>query len=95
MANQVKIEYCPGCKWLPRATWVAQELLTTFEKELESVAIAPAKVSGDFNIWVNGQLLFSRKENGGFIDIAPLKRMLRDQIAPEKSLGHTDNKKEQ
>ncbi|MFQ3576159.1 MAG: SelT/SelW/SelH family protein [Cytophagales bacterium] len=90
----VKIEYCPGCKWLNRASWFAQELLTTFEKELEGVTIAPAKQSGDFNIFLNEELIFSRKENGGFIDIAPLKRMLRDKIAPEKSLGHTDKKKE-
>lgn len=28
------IEYCTGCRWLLRAAWMAQELLTTFEKEL-------------------------------------------------------------
>lgn len=93
MNNEVKIEYCPGCKWLNRATWFAQELLTSFEKELDSVALLPSKTSGEFNVWLNGELLFSRKENGGFIDIAPLKRMVRDKIAPEKSLGHTDSKK--
>ena len=31
---RVVIEYCPKCRWLLRAAWIAQELLTTFENEL-------------------------------------------------------------
>jgi len=30
-APRVEIEYCTGCRFLPRAAWLAQELLTTFE----------------------------------------------------------------
>ena len=33
--NRIQIEYCTQCKWLMRAAWMAQELLTTFEQELE------------------------------------------------------------
>ena len=32
------IRYCTGCKWLLRAAWMAQELLSTFEQELGEVA---------------------------------------------------------
>ena len=39
---RVRILYCPGCRWLPRAAWQAQELLTTFERELGEVALVPA-----------------------------------------------------
>lgn len=28
---KVDIDYCPGCKWMLRAAWIAQELLTTFQ----------------------------------------------------------------
>jgi selenoprotein W-related protein len=89
----IKIEYCTGCKWLHRATWIAQELLTTFESELNGVLICPSKTPGDFNLFLNDELLFSRKENGGFIDVAPLKRLVRDKIAPNKNLGHIDKQK--
>lgn len=36
MARQprLEIEYCTQCRWLLRAAWMAQELLTTFEAEL-------------------------------------------------------------
>ena len=33
--NRVEIQYCTQCRWLLRAGWVAQELLTTFSEELQ------------------------------------------------------------
>ena len=40
---RIDIVYCTQCRWLLRATWMAQELLTTFEDELGEVALAPGK----------------------------------------------------
>ncbi len=39
MANlpKVEIQYCRQCRWLLRATWMAQELLTTFDEEVGGV----------------------------------------------------------
>ncbi len=34
---KVEITYCTQCRWLLRAAWTAQELLTTFESELGGV----------------------------------------------------------
>ena len=36
---RVEIEYCTQCRWLPRAAWLAQELLGTFELEVGEVAL--------------------------------------------------------
>ena len=33
----IEITYCTQCRWLMRAGWLAQELLTTFENELKAV----------------------------------------------------------
>ena len=41
MRPRVEIEYCTQCRWLLRAAWLAQELLTTFEQELGEVALVP------------------------------------------------------
>ena len=35
---RVEIVYCTQCRWLLRAAWMAQELLTTFADELGEVA---------------------------------------------------------
>ncbi|XVU26122.1 SelT/SelW/SelH family protein [Actinoplanes sp. CA-054009] len=86
---RLEIEYCTQCRWLLRAAWTAQELLTTFQKELGEVALVPG-TGGIFEIKLGDELLWSRKEQGGFPDLADLKRMVRDRIAPDRSLGHTD-----
>ena len=38
---RVAITYCTQCRWLLRAGWMAQELLTTFDTELGEVALIP------------------------------------------------------
>lgn len=74
-----------------RATWVAQELLTTFDEELAEVTLRQT-TGGIFNIYVNDELIFSRKEQGRHPEITELKQLVRDNIAPAKSLGHSDKK---
>lgn len=85
----VTIRYCTGCRWLLRAAWMAQELLTTFEKELGEVALQPGS-GGVFQVRVDGELLWDRARDGGFPDIKQLKQLLRDRIAPDKGLGHSE-----
>ena len=89
MGARVEIEYCTRCRWLPRATWMAQELLTTFEQELAEVALIPGS-GGVFAIRVDGETVWSRADGGGSPDPTAVKRAVRDVIAPGKSLGHTD-----
>lgn len=83
------ITYCTQCRWLPRAGWVAQELLTTFGTDLGEIALRPG-VGGVFTVELDGDLLWDRSRDGGFPEIPPLKRLVRDRIAPGRSLGHTD-----
>ncbi len=58
---RVEIEYCTQCRWLLRAAWMAQEILTTFAEELGEVAIVPG-TGGVFEIRVEGELIWSRAE---------------------------------
>jgi len=85
----IEITYCTQCRWLLRAAWLAQELLTTFEQDLASVALKPGS-NGIFEITLNQKLLFSRKEAGRFPEAKEVKQLVRDQIDPERSLGHSD-----
>ncbi len=87
------IEYCPECRWLLRSSWMAQEVLTTFETEIEQVSLRPCKKeAGRFRITLGEQLIWCRKRNGGFPEIKILKQSIRDCIAPQKDLGHSDSK---
>jgi selenoprotein W-related protein len=87
--RRVEIEYCTQCRWLTRAAWMAQELLTTFESELGEVALVPG-TGGIFEIRVDEKMVWSRKEKGRFPDIKELKQIVRDHVAPGKDLGHSD-----
>jgi selenoprotein W-related protein len=91
MTPRVEIEYCRECRWMLRAAWMSQELLTTFEKEIGEVALVPG-TGGIFEVRLDGEVLFSRKQNGRFPELKELKQLIRDRIAPGKPLGHSDRK---
>jgi len=91
--NKIEIEYCTQCHWLLRAGWMAQELLTTFNTDLSSVALVPG-TAGIFEVRLNGALIYSRKETGRFPESKELKQLVRDVIDPERHLGHSDRKAE-
>ncbi|UFU08147.1 SelT/SelW/SelH family protein [Ruania halotolerans] len=86
---RIVITYCTQCQWLLRAQWYAGELLTTFAAEVGEVALVPA-TGGMFRIDVGSECVWNRKRDGGFPEIGPLKRLVRDRIAPGKDLGHSD-----
>jgi len=88
----ITIEYCPKCHWLLRAAYMAQEFLTTFESDLKEIILQPSEVNGSYRITIEGKTIFDRKEYGGFPEIKELKQMVRDVVAPGKSLGHADTK---
>jgi len=85
----VRITYCPRCRWLLRAAWMAQELLVTFEHELTEVALRPGD-EGTFEITLDGVIIWSRAEAGRFPELKELKQLVRDRIAPDRALGHSD-----
>lgn len=87
---RIEIEFCTQCRWLLRAAWMAQELLLTFTEELREVALVPG-TGGIFEVRVDGEALWSRRAEGRFPDIKELKQRVRDRVAPEKSLGHSDH----
>lgn len=86
---RIAIEYCTQCRWLLRAGWVAQELLSTFSTDLDEVALVPG-AGGVFRITVDGEQIWERKADGGFPDVARLEQRVRDHIDPDRDLGHID-----
>lgn len=90
MKPTITIEYCPKCGWLLRAAYMAQEFLTTFLEDVESVTLKPSETSGRYTISIDDKIVFDRKRHGGFAEIKELKQLIRDKVNPSKSLGHGD-----
>ncbi|KAJ5503619.1 hypothetical protein N7463_006493 [Penicillium fimorum] len=99
---RISIQFCTQCRWMLRAAYFAQELLSTFNTDLGEVALVP-KTGGVFTVtlWqgtlnregeVTTQelILWDRKRDGGFPEVKALKSLVRNVIAPGRDLGHTD-----
>jgi selenoprotein W-related protein len=84
---RVEIRYCRRCRFMLRAAYLAQELLTTFEEEIGEVALVPDS-GGIFEVLLDGETLASNRETHKTPEPGDVKRLLRDRIAPERRLGH-------
>ncbi|MGB5306354.1 MAG: SelT/SelW/SelH family protein [Gammaproteobacteria bacterium] len=89
MKPRVEITYCSQCRFILRASWMAQELLMTFDTDLGEVALVPAG-GGIFEVRLDGELIWSKKQQGRYPEAKELKQLIRDRIAPDKDLGHSD-----
>ncbi|RSL54171.1 hypothetical protein CEP54_010046 [Fusarium duplospermum] len=98
---RVTIQFCTQCKWMLRAAYYAQELLSTFSTILGEVALQPS-TGGTFIVSITHQapeaetastkVLWDRREDGGFPETKVLKRRVRDVVEPGRDLGHVDGK---
>lgn len=86
---RIEIEYCTQCHWLLRASWTAQELLTTFQDEIGQVCLQPGS-GGIFEVRIGEDIVWSRSKQERFPEMKELKQLVRDRIAPERDLGHSD-----
>lgn len=99
---RVTIKFCTQCKWMLRAAYFAQELLSTFSTSLGEVALQPATggvfvveivsamADGDGQPSTQQKVLWDRQTDGGFPETKELKRRVRDVIEPGRDLGHVD-----
>ncbi|KAK2744111.1 hypothetical protein FQN55_006979 [Onygenales sp. PD_40] len=96
---RVTIKYCTQCKWLLRAAYFAQELLSTFSTTLGEVSLIPT-TGGIFTITIlhssnvdfsmQETVLWDRKTEGGFPETKQLKSLVRNVVDPSRDLGHVD-----
>ncbi|KAH7170327.1 Rdx family-domain-containing protein [Dactylonectria macrodidyma] len=103
---RVTIQFCTQCKWMLRAAYFAQELLSTFSTALGEVALQPS-TGGTFVVTIthaqegddasssslpplSTTVLWDRRTDGGFPETKELKRRVRDVVEPGRDLGHVD-----
>ncbi len=86
-APRVEIRYCTRCRFMLRAAYLAQELLSTFENDLAEVALVPSS-GGILEVLLDGETIATNRETKKTPDAGEVKRLLRDRIAPERKVGH-------
>jgi selenoprotein W-related protein len=86
----ITVEYCSKCKFMMRSAWITQELLQTFEGDIDEAILKPSAVPGIWRIYANAEQVWDRKTERGLPEMKDLKRRVRDVIAPGKNLGHAE-----
>jgi selenoprotein W-related protein len=86
---RIAITYCQKCHFLPRASWVAQELLHTFGDYVAEVALVPGS-GGVFSVRVDGDEVWSTQSNGRFPEMRELRNALRERIEGAPPPRHAD-----
>ncbi|HEY8767243.1 MAG TPA: SelT/SelW/SelH family protein [Dehalococcoidia bacterium] len=84
---RVEITYCTKCRFLLRAAWMAEELLTTFGAELAEVALRPGS-GGIFEVALDGTVVATNRDHAPMPEPADVKRAIRDRISPARKIGH-------
>lgn len=75
----IVITYCVKCHFLPRAAWVAQELLHTFAEYVASVTLTPGS-GGQFDVAIDGETVWSTKTQGRFPETRELRELVRQRL---------------
>jgi selenoprotein W-related protein len=88
---RIVIHYCAQCRFVLRATWLAQELLFTFGEALGEVALRPGS-GGVFEVSLGSEVIFDRKCSGRFPESSELKQWVRDRVDPQRDLGHSERR---
>jgi selenoprotein W-related protein len=70
------------------AGW-ALELLNPYERDRGVVALRPGP-EGVFQIDLDDAVIWSRATEGRFPELKELKQLVRDRVAPDRALGHSD-----
>ena len=86
---RIEIEYCTQCNWMIRASWVTQEILNSFENNIQEISLIPSS-GGIFEIRINEEVVWSLRSNKKFPEPKEIKQIVRDRVDPERSLGHGD-----
>lgn len=76
----ITITYCVPCQFTARAAWVAQELLLTYGDYVSGLTLVPGR-GGVFEVTVNGETVFSRKDAGRYPELRELKEAINAFLA--------------
>jgi len=62
-----------------RAAWTAVEILSAFEDDIASFDLVPGG-GGDFELSIDGELLYSKQETGEYPELSALKQIVVNAI---------------
>ena len=80
MKKTISIEYCTAWGYLSRAVALANNLLGTHKNTLEVLSIIPS-TGGVFEIKLDDELVFSKKELGRFPEENEVEDIIKEKLS--------------
>lgn len=74
-AIEITIEYCASCNYLPRALWMAGEILAEIQADVARFVLVPGD-RGVFEWSAGGDPVFSKAALGRFPELDELKQII-------------------
>jgi selenoprotein W-related protein len=71
----ITVEYCASCNYLPRALWMAGEILSEIQFEVGRFSLVPGDM-GVFEWKADGDTVFSKAATGRFPELEELKEAI-------------------
>ncbi len=75
----VTLEYCAQCGYLPRAQWMAGEILAALQDDIAAFSLVPGG-GGCFEWTVDGELVSSKNASGQFPEVDEIMEKLADRL---------------
>ena len=75
----VTLEYCAQCGYLPRAQWMAGEILAALQDDIASFALIPGG-GGCFEWAVDGEVISSKNATGRFPDVDEIMELIANRL---------------
>jgi selenoprotein W-related protein len=76
---EITVEYCASCNYLPRALWMAGEVLSEIQAEVARFTLVPGDM-GVFDWSVGGEPVFSKAAMGRFPELDELKEAIYTRL---------------
>ncbi len=76
MTSKICIQYCSICQYTHQVTLLMGEILSLYERKIESLTILPSNKIGDLEVTLNGELIFSKQRSGRLPNPGEVEQLL-------------------
>lgn len=80
MGFKISIKYCSVCQYTHHVTSLIAEILSLYERKIESLTVLPSNKIGDLEVTLNNELIFSKQQCGRLPNPGEVEQLLGSHI---------------
>lgn len=80
MSFKIIIQYCSICQYTHQVSSLIAEILSLYERKIESLTILPSNKIGDLEVSLNNELIFSKQRSGRLPNPGEVEQLLASRL---------------